>query len=541
MRRLLLTLISVLLVLPACAPAPTAPAGADEVPPERVAEGGSLRWSLSEFPSTFNRLSVHANLGIHELAPALLPTVWRHGADGAAEPNPDYLTSARLTATEPRQEVVYRINPKATWNDGSPITWEDFHAQWRAMVDPRFEVNSSEGYTELASVERGGDDREVRVVFRNRFADWKSLFSPLLPRSLTRDPVVFNDGWRERPGTTAGPFRFVEADPGQKVVVLARDERWWGERPKLDRLVYRVIPSEQATEALAAGELDVANLAPDLVSMRQAQAVNGVRVTVGPTRTSRHLDVNGRPGALLADPDLRRAVVQGLDRGSVLRAHYAEQVPHARLLNSLILLPGARHYADSPAAIAHDPDAANRKLDELGWRREGAVRRKDGRELALRYVIPIGGGAAELEARLAADQLARIGVRVEILPVAVDRMMEDYIGAGRFDLSSTSWIGSPFPVSEKRRFFTKLPWKHDSAEGEGDPVIRDLFARATEELDERRQAELIHQLDHRMWTIAYKIPLLQRPGIVAARAGVANVHAFGYAHPIPYSRLGFRR
>ena len=46
--------------------------------------------------------------------------------------NRDYLASEPTLTTDPKQVVTYKINPKAVWYDGTPITWEDFYWQWKA-------------------------------------------------------------------------------------------------------------------------------------------------------------------------------------------------------------------------------------------------------------------------------------------------------------------------------------------------------------------------------------------------------------------------
>ena len=71
--------------------------------------------------------------------------------------NKDYLDSAELTAENPRQVVTYRINPRAVWDDGTPISESDFEAQWKALSgsNPAYRVASSSGYDQIESVARG--------------------------------------------------------------------------------------------------------------------------------------------------------------------------------------------------------------------------------------------------------------------------------------------------------------------------------------------------------------------------------------------------
>src|SRR3989442_9826647 len=64
---------------------------------------------------------------------ALMPTLFTFDASAQPVIDHDYLDSAAVTTAAPQQVVTYRINPKAVWGDGTPITEADFEAQWRAL------------------------------------------------------------------------------------------------------------------------------------------------------------------------------------------------------------------------------------------------------------------------------------------------------------------------------------------------------------------------------------------------------------------------
>ena len=59
----------------------------------------------------------------------------------------------------------------------------------------------------------GADDKEIVVTFAQPFVDWQGLFSPLYPAATNKDPAVFNDGWKDKMLTTAGPFKTAAIDP----------------------------------------------------------------------------------------------------------------------------------------------------------------------------------------------------------------------------------------------------------------------------------------------------------------------------------------
>ncbi|GHF60573.1 hypothetical protein GCM10010218_47530 [Streptomyces mashuensis] len=230
----------------------------------KVADGGTLTWAVDALPATFNTFQTDADATAQRVAQATLPTLFTLDERGRPRRDPDYLTAADVQQRKPRQVVVYRINPKAVWSDGSALTAADFEAQWKALrgKDSAYWAAHNDGYDRIDRVERGANDREVRVTFDKSYADWPSLFTPLYPRSVTGTAGAFNDSARKELKTSAGPFRVEGTDTAQGTLTLARNPRWWGDRAKLDRLVLRVVPREQRVEALAARTVDLAELAP---------------------------------------------------------------------------------------------------------------------------------------------------------------------------------------------------------------------------------------------------------------------------------------
>src|SRR6185503_19062977 len=145
------------------------------------------------------------NVDTASVVTGLLPSMFDFDANAEPSANRNYLESGEVTASEPKQVVTYKLNPKATWDDGTPITVADFEAQWKALsgTDDRFRIASSNGYEKIESVAKGADDKEIVVTYASPFVDWQGLFSPLYPASTSKDPAVFNDGWKEKPLTTA--------------------------------------------------------------------------------------------------------------------------------------------------------------------------------------------------------------------------------------------------------------------------------------------------------------------------------------------------
>ncbi|MGH3849438.1 MAG: ABC transporter family substrate-binding protein, partial [Pseudonocardiaceae bacterium] len=371
-------------------------------PASMLRDGGTFRWTLDYIPPNFNYNEIDgSDLNNSYVLGAVMPILFLAQPDGTVKLNANYLKSAQLTSTSP-QVVTYTLQDKATWSNGTPMTWQDFRAQWQALngTDNAFQIVSSTGYSDIKSVERGSSDKQAVVTFAKPFSDWQSIFSPLYPASTNTDPQVFNTGWTQGLPVTAGPFKVTQIDRTANTITVARDEKWWGPKPHLDRIIFRAIPTEAQFDAVANDETDFVNIGPDLNAYTRAQSTPGVTIRKALAPSYRHITFNGRPGTILADQQLRIAIQKGIDRQAITQAQIGRIVPDVKPLGNHIFVQGQQGYQDNSGLVSYDPAAASTMLDELGWTRQGQdIRRKDGRELVIRDVIPTQTPVSEQEAR----------------------------------------------------------------------------------------------------------------------------------------------
>ncbi|MFF5500730.1 ABC transporter family substrate-binding protein [Streptomyces roseolus] len=243
----------------------TGPAAAqDNAPTARalVDDGGTLRWAVDALPATFNAFQADADAATSRVAGAVLPALHTLDERGRPRLNPDYLETAEVVETEPRQVVLYKLHQQAVWSDGREIGAADFVAQWRALSgrDTAYWTARNAGYERIEKIEKGKNDLEVRVTFAKPYADWRALFTPLYPKQVMGSPNSFNDGARTTLKATAGPFLLSKVDRKTGDLTLTRNPRWWGRPAKLDSLVLRAVPRADREAALAGGKLDLAEI-----------------------------------------------------------------------------------------------------------------------------------------------------------------------------------------------------------------------------------------------------------------------------------------
>ncbi|MGW1597476.1 ABC transporter family substrate-binding protein [Streptomyces sp. NPDC002343] len=172
---------------------------------------------------------------------------------------------------------------------------------------------------------------------------------------------------------------------------------------------------------------------------------------------------------------------------------------------------------------------------------------KDGKPLALRFVLPSGPGSDTLNsvAERISAMLEQIGIRPTIVKVSDESYFKDHIAAGDYDLALYSWPSSAFPATDARPIYAKpLPAADGSVNVEqnytrvGTDQVDQLFEQAATTLDEDEARDLIRKADSRIWAAAGSIPLYQRPQLVGARENVVNAGAFGFQTPV-YEDMGF--
>jgi len=214
-------------------------------PQERGAlKGGDLTLSLPSFAENWNPLHVDGNnYGFSRIRAPLLPAFFIFDAAGVPTPNPDYVLSVDVVSDDPTQ-VRYKLNPDAVWGDGSPVDGDDMVAKWKACngENTEFSCVSTESYEPIATITTGEDKTDVTVTYKSSFPDWSQGFSApgVIKAESIMDADVFNTGWSELNNDwLSGPFKVGSFDETQQVMTLIPNDKWWGEPPVLESIVWR--------------------------------------------------------------------------------------------------------------------------------------------------------------------------------------------------------------------------------------------------------------------------------------------------------------
>ena len=370
------------------------------------------------------------------------------------------LLSAAVTSQNPFT-VTYKFKPEASWTDNAPITADDFWYLWRQMVSQPGVVDPA-GYDLITGVQSIDGGKTAVVTFSQPYPAWRELFTDILPAHIVKDvPGGFGAGLARTMPVTGGIFRVESIDPQRDEILLARNDRFWGQPAQPDQILFRRAGSPAAlADSIRNGDTQVAQVHGSGVAFAQLSAIPQVRTGRGSTRPA---SCNCRCAAeqpALTDPQVRRALLGLLDvellasvgSGSDSTVTLAQaQVrspsdpgyqptapPPLTQQAALALLEGAGYVIDTdvtpvptPVPLPSPGTAAMAAPPRTAPTR-GRISR-DGQQLGLVIGVAVNDPAAVAVASTAADQLRNVGIAATVSALDPVVLYGDALANNRVD------------------------------------------------------------------------------------------------------------
>jgi peptide/nickel transport system substrate-binding protein len=272
----------------------------------------------------------------------------------------------------------------------------------------------------------------------------------------------------------SGPYRFVEWQRGQRIVLDANADYWGGQvAPK--RLVFRPIvdPSTRAAELRAGGVDIVSN--PPIAQVKELAGGDTTILTVPGARIIAYpINTLQKP---LTDVRVRRALNYAVDRESIVKSLLQG---HGRATGQPFS-PGWLGYDPEIKPYPYDPAQARKLLAEAGL--------ASGFEVT--WNISTGAFIADKEiAEAAAAMLGQVGVKVRLVPTERAKIQRD-LQASTFDGITAGQWGTVAESDIMARWFFKTP-KIFTPELEA--RLTQLTTAAGAELDRDKRGKLYQEL-----------------------------------------------
>ncbi|MHB8878169.1 MAG: ABC transporter substrate-binding protein [Myxococcaceae bacterium] len=351
--------------------------------------------------------------------------------------SPDHLTT------------TFTLRQGVTFHDGSPFGASDVVAVLDAVGNPKLATTSARA--ELADLAgwRALGDGSVELTWRR--------VSPLGFRALSRLPIYpakalagdFEKLPLARSPIGTGPYRFASWETGS-AITLQRHEAYWGQKPYLDRVVFKVVKDHTvAAQLFERGEFDLmTSIQPQVwraieaPTAANAWAVAGYHRLKSVDNSFSYIAWNAeRP--LFQDARVRRALAMLYPAEQILRnVDLGLEVP----TTCPYWLRGP--YCD-PAVkpIAYDPAGARSLLAEAGWK-DGdgdGVLDHEGQPFRFTFLLQQNSIRLGKLAPLLQQELARQGIAMELEKVEWSVLSERLT---RHDFDATSRLWTEFDVDQ---------------------------------------------------------------------------------------------
>jgi peptide/nickel transport system substrate-binding protein len=284
--------------------------------------------------------------------------------------------------------ITYHLRKGVRWSDGVPFDADDVIFSTAVVNNPANEEAAR--FDQLASVDEP-DKFTVVYHLKKRYSSFVEAFfssccanPSILPKHLLDKYSNINDVPYNSLPVGIGPFKFERWDRSKQVVLVANPFYWRG-RPKLDKVIYKIVPDRNALlSELAEHKVDMWYQFGGAYLTR-IQALDSYTILRRPSYAYSHFDFN-LTHAVVSEVAVRKALRLALNRQGIV-----DTIGHGSGIVQDSATPGTAPYFIDLGATPYDPSQANALLDQAGWvRGMDGIRSKNGVKLDLDVAIPTG-------------------------------------------------------------------------------------------------------------------------------------------------------
>ncbi|MFI7452237.1 ABC transporter substrate-binding protein [Nonomuraea sp. NPDC049714] len=433
------------------------------------------------------------------------------------QPSPDLAES--WTTSDDGLTWTFKIR-ETKWSDGRPVTAED--AAWtfnKIMTDDAAKTANGPAVENFESVTANG--QELTIKLKAPQASMLENPIPIMPKHVWEKVTdLANFTGDQYPAVTSGPYIAVEHQKDQFVKLKANPGYWRG-APKIDELQVVFYDNPAASIiGLKNGEIDLIGRLnpPDFEALKgdanivqwnqQGRRAAYLQINHGATTTDDKAVGDGHPA--LKDQKVRQALHYAIDKQKLV-----DEVQNglAKPADGSIVPPMYTDFfweASGDTKVTYDVAKANKILDDAGYKKgaDGVRTMPDGeRKLEFRFSIHTDTPIEDKLGEYLAGFFKEIGITLTTQKLDSSKFTEETGVTGLFDIAISGWSVNPDP---EEVLATHLCSRRPTPSGEGggtesfycDDTFEKLYKEQLKELDRPKRAELIKQMQERLYTDA---------------------------------------
>jgi peptide/nickel transport system substrate-binding protein len=318
---------------------------------------------------------------------------------------------------------IFHLHHSVKFHDGRPLTSRDVKWTFDSLLQGKIRSTKTATYRFVDHIDASDD---FTVTFHMKEPDSALLWN-ISDTAIGIVPYGSGNEMTTHP-IGSGPFKFVSAETDKEVVVERNDE-YWGEKPKLARVRFAVVP-DATTRALelrkGSGDVTINALTPDTVLTLARDPA--LAVESAPGTVLAYLGFNLRD-PILKDVRVRQAIAYALDRRPMI-----EYLWRGNALPARSVLPAQSWaYNGNVPTYDHNSVKAEELLDDAGYPAVNGVR----------FHITMKTSTDEntrLMVAVMQQQLREVGIALDIRSFEFATFFSD-VTHGAFQLYGLRWIG----------------------------------------------------------------------------------------------------
>ena len=482
-------------------------------------EGGELRLAFEGIPKNFNPFNTNGYtsgaIAIQAAMNSAYAGGYKYDYTGKPSLNTDYITEYKAETKNGVQTVTFKINPKAKFNDGTPIDIESVRAAHKIFTAPagEYQVTDAPMWKQVKSVEENGDKFSVKVTMEKPYypIDGGFVIATFIHPALV-DKKLFDEGLIDKPLDKywAGPFKVENWDVSQNSLILTRNDKWWGQKPLLEKISIRSLGEAASLAAFKNSEIDVIsasshNVYADVSKMSNIDIRKGTALGVS--------DYELNPDKIPLP--VRKAIVAGINREQIQKIRFEKIGWNEKAPGSMCFLPLQEGYKDSyPTEIGED--VAKKILEDAGYKKDGDFYAKDGKKASYELFTFGDDQDVKTTSQFFSDQMKKIGIELKIVNRANSELTK--VSTERsYGIKSAGYGITTNPVDSAYYFYRS---EINNGHGKELDSLADKMM-ATE--DYKKQLEIATELEKRhLAEVAIYIPVSNGPNYQACKKGLAN-------------------
>ncbi|MET8781538.1 ABC transporter substrate-binding protein [Streptomyces sp. NPDC004589] len=416
---------------------------------------------------------------------------------------------------------MYTIRSNSKWSDGKQVTAEDAAWTFNKMMSDEGAATANGSFVTNFEKVTAPSATKLVVELKKPQATMTALDVPIVPKHVwesVKDFSKFNND-KSFPIVGDGPFVLTDYKP-DSYVRLKPNKSFWRGAPKFDELVFRYYKDQDAAvAALRKGEVSFVAGSPSLTPA-QAASLKGdknIHVNEGPGR--RFYAIATNPGAQakdgskfgdgdpsLLDERVRHALFMAVDRKAVIDKVFQGHAVEGKGY----IPPRFSTYFWQPTAgqeLAYDPAEAGRLLDQAGYKKNADGKRvgKNGKPLNYRILCHATDPNDKAVGKYLQEWWGKLGIGVTLN--CLDNVTDPWL-AGTYDLAFDGWSVNPDPdfVLSIHTCGALPATPKDTGATDNficDKKYDDLYARQLAEYDPAKRADLVKQLESRLYDLGY--------------------------------------